>query len=67
MHGRGRKQARHRARLTTALALQHFQAVAFQSAGLDTVWFELSRIAGLGIVFFAASMVLFLRSMSVSS
>jgi ABC-2 type transport system permease protein len=57
-------------RLTMALPSRHFlafaKAVAFRGAGLDAVWVQLSLMAGLGIAFFAASLLLFRRSMSVS-
>jgi ABC-2 type transport system permease protein len=56
-------------RVTTALASPHFRAfakaVAFRGAGLDAVWFELSLMAGLDIVFFATSMVPVRRIISV--
>jgi len=58
-------------RLTLALPSRHFlafaKAVVFRGAGPDTVWFELSMMAGLGIAFFGASLALFRRSMSLSS
>ncbi|GGE60923.1 inner membrane transport permease YhhJ [Streptosporangium jomthongense] len=57
-------------RLTLALPSRHFlafaKAVVFRGAGPDTVWFELSMMAGLGMAFFAASLALFRRSMSLS-
>ena len=57
-------------RLTMALPSRHFLAfaksVVFRGAGPGAVWVELSLMAGLGITFFAASLVLFRRSMSVS-
>lgn len=57
-------------RLTLALPSRHFlafaKAVVFRGAGPDTVWFELSMMAGLGITFFVASLALFRRSMSLS-
>jgi ABC-2 type transport system permease protein len=57
-------------RLTMALPSRHFlafaKAVVFRGAGLDAVWVELSLMAGLGIAFFTASLLLFRRSMNVS-
>jgi ABC-2 type transport system permease protein len=57
-------------RMTLALPSRHFlafaKAVVFRGAGPDTVWFELSMMAGLGIAFFGASLALFRRSMSLS-
>jgi ABC-2 type transport system permease protein len=57
-------------RLTLALPSRHFlafaKAVVFRGAGPENVWFELSMMAGLGIGFFAASLALFRRSMSLS-
>ena len=57
-------------RLTMALPSRHFlafaKAVVFRGAGAGAVWVELSLMAGLGITFFAASLLLFRRSMSVS-
>lgn len=58
-------------RLTLALPSRHFlafaKAVAFRGAGIETIWVELALIAGLGAAFFAASLALFRRSMSLSS
>ncbi len=58
-------------RLTLALPSRHFlafaKAVAFRSAGIESVWLELLLMAGLGAAFFAASLALFRRSMSLSS
>lgn len=42
------------------------QAVVFRGAGLDTVWPQFLTVAGLGSVFFVASLFLFRRSISVS-
>ncbi|MGB5069214.1 MAG: ABC transporter permease, partial [Albidovulum sp.] len=57
-------------RLTLALPSRHFLAfaksVVFRGAGLAVVWLELSAMAGLGMAFFAASLLLFRRSMNVS-
>ncbi|HDR27396.1 ABC transporter permease [Rhodovulum sp.] len=57
-------------RLTLALPSRHFlafaKAVVFRGAGLGTVWLELALMAGLGIAFFAASLMLFRRSMSTA-
>ncbi len=57
-------------RLTTALPSRHFlafaKAVVFRGAGVSSVWLELSLMAGLGLVFFTASLALFRRSMSLS-
>jgi len=57
-------------RLTLALPSRHFlafaKAVVFRGAGLGSVWVELALMAGLGIAFFAASLLLFRRSMSTS-
>lgn len=58
-------------RLTLALPSRHFlafaKAVAFRGAGIESVWVELVLMAGLGGAFFAASLALFRRSMSLSS
>lgn len=40
------------------------QAIAFRGAGIDVVWPEFLAIVGLGSVFFAASLVMFRRSLS---
>lgn len=57
-------------RLTTALPSRHFlafaKAVVFRGADVGSVWLELSLMAGLGLLFFAASLALFRRSMSLS-
>lgn len=57
-------------RLTLALPSRHFlafaKAVVFRGAGLDSVWVELALMAGLGATFFAASLLLFRRSMSLT-
>lgn len=57
-------------RLTLALPSRHFltfaKAVAFRGAGIESVWLELMLMAGLGAAFFAASLALFRRSMSLS-
>ena len=43
------------------------QAVIYRGAGLDTVWPDFLATAVLGLVFFAGSLMLFRRSMSVES
>ncbi|WP_085310869.1 ABC transporter permease [Planktotalea arctica] len=57
-------------RLTTVLPSRHFlafaKAVVFRGAGASAVWLELSLMAGLGLAFFVASLLLFRRSMSLS-
>ena len=57
-------------RLTLALPSRHFLAfakvVVFRGAGVSKVWPELVLMAGLGSIFFAASLALFRRSMSLS-
>ncbi len=57
-------------KLTQALPSRHFlafaKAVAFRGAGLSAVWSQLLLMAGLGAAFFAASLLLFRRSMSVT-
>ena len=57
-------------RLTLALPSRHFlafaKAVVFRGAGFDSVWVELALMAGLGAIFFAASLLLFRRSMSLA-
>ncbi len=57
-------------KLTLALPSRHFlafaKAVAFRGAGLSAVWPQLLLMAGLGAAFFAASLLLFRRSMSVT-
>ncbi len=56
-------------RLTLVLPSRHFlafaKAVVFRGAGLGSVWIELVLMAGLGTIFFTASLVLFRRSMSL--
>lgn len=42
------------------------QAVAFRGAGIDIIWPEFATVAGLGFVFFAASLLLFRRSIATS-
>lgn len=58
-------------RLTLALPSRHFlafaKAVAFRDAGIESVWVELVLMAGLGAAFFAGSLALFRRSMSLIS
>lgn len=57
-------------KLTLALPSRHFlafaKAVVFRGAGIDAVWPQLALMAGLGAVFFTASLLLFRRSMSVT-
>ncbi|WP_413874783.1 ABC transporter permease [Albidovulum sp.] len=57
-------------KLTLALPSRHFlafaKAVAFRGAGIAEVWPQLALMAGLGMAFFGASLVLFRRSMSVT-
>ena len=57
-------------RLTFFLPSRHFlafaKAVAFRGAGLSAVWLPIVMMIGLGAAFFAASLTLFRRSMSVS-
>lgn len=57
-------------KLTLALPSRHFlafaKAVAFRGAGISTVWPQLLVMAGLGVAFFAASLALFRRSMSLN-
>lgn len=57
-------------RLTMALPSRHFlafaKAVVFRGAGMDTVWVQLALMGGLGLIFFAASLALFRRSMNLS-
>jgi len=56
--------------LTLVLPSRHFlafaKAVVFRGAGVAKVWPELLLMAGLGSVFFAASLALFRRSMSLN-
>ena len=58
-------------RLTLALPSRHFlafaKAVVFRGAGLGTVWVQLALMGGLGLAFFAASLALFRRSMSLAA
>lgn len=42
------------------------QAIIFRGAGIDIVWPEFVTVAGLGFVFFAASLLLFRRSIARS-
>ncbi|WP_193175349.1 ABC transporter permease [Oricola nitratireducens] len=57
-------------KLTLALPSRHFlafaKAVAFRGAGLGAVWPQLLLMLGLGVAFFATSLSLFRRSMSLS-
>jgi ABC-2 type transport system permease protein len=57
-------------KLTQALPSRHFlafaKAVVFRGAGIDAVWHQLALMAGLGAIFFTASLLLFRRSMSVT-
>lgn len=57
-------------RLTLALPSRHFlafaQAVVFRGGGVTVVWPELATMAGLGLTFFVASLLLFRRSMSLA-
>ncbi|MGI9425968.1 MAG: ABC transporter permease [Hyphomicrobiaceae bacterium] len=56
--------------ITWLLPSRHYmafaQAVVFRGAGFDIVWPQLLAVAGLGAVFFSASLALFRRSISVS-
>ncbi len=56
--------------ITWFLPSRHYmslaQAISFRGAGIDIVWPEFLTVAGLGFVFFAASLVLFRRSISVA-
>lgn len=56
--------------LTWLLPSRHYmafaQAVIFRGAGADIVWPQFLTVAGLGSVFFAASLVLFRRSIARS-
>jgi ABC-2 type transport system permease protein len=56
--------------VTWFLPSRHFMtfalAVVFRGAGLDIVWPQLLTIIGLGSIFFAASLALFRRSITVS-
>ena len=57
-------------RLTLVLPSRHFlafaKAVVFRGGGVTVVWPELLAMAGLGLTFFAASLLLFRRSMSLA-
>lgn len=56
--------------LTFFLPSRHFlafaKAVAFRGAGIEALWLPVAMMAALGAVFFAASLALFRRSMSVT-
>lgn len=56
--------------VTWLLPSRHYmafaQAIAFRGAGLDIVWPDFLTVAGLGSVFFALSLMLFRRSITVS-
>lgn len=56
--------------LTLLLPSRHFmafsQAIVFRGAGLETVWPQLAAMAGLGAIFFGASLFLFRRSISAA-
>jgi ABC-2 type transport system permease protein len=56
--------------ITNLLPSRHFmafsQAIVFRGAGLETVWPQLAAMGALGGVFFAASLVLFRRSISTT-
>lgn len=56
--------------LTNFLPSRHYmafsQAVVFRGAGLDIVWPHFLALAGLGFIFFAASLAMFRRSIAVS-
>lgn len=55
--------------LTWLLPSRHYmafaQAIVFRGAGLDIVWPEFLTVATLGAIFFAASLLLFRRSVNV--
>lgn len=57
-------------RLTFLLPSRHFlafaKAVAFRGAGFSAVWLPVAMMIALGAGFFAASLALFRRSMSVT-
>ncbi len=57
--------------ITWLLPSRHYmtfaQAIVFRGAGIDIVWPEFLTIAGLGSVFLTASLLLFRRSMTVST
>ena len=46
--------------------MEFSQAIVFRGAGLDIVWPEFLTVAGLGSVFFASSLMLFRRSITIS-
>jgi ABC-2 type transport system permease protein len=54
--------------ITLGLPSRHFmaysQAIVFRGAGLETVWPQLLAMAGLGSLFFLASLAMFRRSIS---
>lgn len=56
--------------ITWLLPSRHYisfaQAVVFRGAGLDIVWPQFLTVAGLGGIFFATSLALFRRSITVS-
>jgi ABC-2 type transport system permease protein len=56
--------------ITWFLPSRHYmafaQAIAFRGAGLDTVWPEFLTVAGQGLAFFAASLLMFRRSVAVA-
>lgn len=56
--------------VTWLLPSRHYmafaQAVVFRGAGIETVWPEFLTVAGLGAVFFTASLSLFRRSIAAS-
>ena len=56
--------------ITWLLPSRHYtafaQAVVFRGAGLDIVWPQVMIVTGLGAVFFAASLMLFRRSISAA-
>ena len=43
------------------------QAIIYRGAGFDIVWPEFALVAGLGLIFFIASLILFRRSMARST
>jgi len=57
--------------VTSLLPSRHYmafsQAVVFRGAGLETVWPDLLRIAGIGVVFLISSLLVFRRSLSAAS
>ncbi len=56
--------------VTWLLPSRHYmsfaQAIVFRGAGLDIVWPDFLKVAGLGSVFFASSLMLFRRSITIS-